>query len=94
MLRKRVRSAPQRVRLLQQLRERMQVSQVAIAARLKVRQPTISKIERREDMNLSTLRRYVRALGGELQVTAKFADGAVEIGAGSKPPKQARSSRS
>lgn len=33
-------------------------------------------------MNLSTLRRYVEALGGELHVTAKFADGTVELGLG------------
>jgi DNA-binding XRE family transcriptional regulator len=92
LLHKKARSAPQRVRLLQELRERRHLSQVAVAAKLKVRQPTISKIERREDMNLSTLRRYIRALGGELQVTAQFPDGEVEIGAGAKPLKQARSS--
>ena len=43
----------------------MHVSQVTVAEKLKVRQPTISKIERREDMNLSTLRRYVRPEGGD-----------------------------
>ncbi len=90
LIRKNERSEPQRVRVLQELRERMHMSQVAVAAKLKVRQPTISKIERREDMNLSTLRRYIRALGGELQVTARFPDGAVEIGADTKPRKQAR----
>jgi len=52
-------------------------------------------IERREDMNLSTLRRYVRALGGELQVTARFPDSTVEIRAEPKRRKHAgRSSRS
>jgi hypothetical protein len=40
-------------------------------------------------MNLSTLRRYVRALGEELQVTARFPDGAVEIGTEPKPRKHA-----
>jgi len=94
LLRRKARSEPQRVRLLQELRKRMHVSQVAVAEKLKVRQPTISKIERREDMNLSTLRRYVRALGGELQVTARFPDGAVEIGTEPKPRKHARASRS
>lgn len=94
LLSKNADTAPQRVRLLQELRERMQVSQVTVAAKLKVRQPTISKIERREDMNLSTLRRYIRALGGELQVTARFPDGTVEIGAAAKPPRRARSGRS
>ena len=45
--------------------------------------PTLSKIERREDVNVSTLRRYVHALGGELHVTAIFDDGEVEIALGS-----------
>jgi predicted XRE-type DNA-binding protein len=94
LLRKKARTEPQRMWLLQQLCERMQVSQVAIAAKLKVRQPTISKIERREDMNLSTLRRYVRALGGERQVMARFPDGAVEIGSDARYRKQARAGRS
>ena len=72
-----------RVRLLQELRERMHVSQFALAEKLEVRQPTISKIERREDMNLSTHRRYVCARGGELQVTARFPDSTVQArGAG------------
>jgi DNA-binding XRE family transcriptional regulator len=74
------RTEPQRVRLLQELRERQQVSQVALADKLGVRQPTISKIERREDVQVATLRRYVRALGGELHITARFPDGTVEIG--------------
>lgn len=88
LLRKRGKTEPQRVRLLQELRECMNVSQVEIAAKLKVRQPTISKIERRDDMNLSTLRRYIEALGGELYVTARFPDGSVEIG--EQPHKRAR----
>jgi DNA-binding XRE family transcriptional regulator len=75
----RKRTEPQRVRLLQQLRERRDISQVALATKLGVRQPTVSKIERREDVALSTVRRYVEALGGRLHVTAEFADGKVEI---------------
>lgn len=73
------RTEPQRVRLLQELRERQHVSQIALADKLGVRQPTISKIERREDVQVATLRRYVRALGGELYITVRFPDGAVEI---------------
>lgn len=45
-----------------------------------MKQPTVSKIERREDVNLSTLRRFIEALGGKLHVTAEFNDGSVEIG--------------
>jgi transcriptional regulator with XRE-family HTH domain len=80
--------------LLQELRKRRNVSQVALASRLAVRQPTVSKIERREDVSLSTLRRYVLALGGVLQVTARFPDGAVEIGGGRTARTSTRALRS
>lgn len=79
LIRSQQRTVPQRVHLLQELREQRQVSQVALATRLGVRQPTVSKIERRDDIALSTLRRYVEALGGELRITAQFADGRFEI---------------
>lgn len=79
LIRTRRPTEPQRVRMLQELREQRRVSQVALAARLGVRQPTVSKLERREDVALSTLRRYVAALGGVLHVTAQFADGRFEI---------------
>jgi DNA-binding Xre family transcriptional regulator len=74
------RTEPQRVHVLQELREKRQISQVALAERLGIKQPTVSKIERREDVNLSTLRRFVEALGGKLHVTVEFNDGSVEIG--------------
>lgn len=80
LVRSKGRTEPQRVHLLQELREQRKVSQVALASTLGVKQPTVSKIERREDVALSTLRRYVEALGGELHVTAEFSDGTVEIG--------------
>ena len=47
--------------------------------RLRPRQPTVSKIERREDVAVSTLRRYIEALGGKLRLTAQFADGRFDI---------------
>ena len=90
LFRAKARTEPQRVRLLQELRERRRISQIMLANKLGVRQPTLSKLERREDMNLSTLRRYVQALGGELHITARFVDGAVEIGAAPKLHKQTR----
>jgi hypothetical protein len=46
---------------------------------LHVEQPSIAKIEKRTDMYLSTLRNLVRAMGGDLVVTAKFPDGEVKI---------------
>jgi hypothetical protein len=59
---------------LRDLRKAMKKTQIAIAKRLKVRQHGISKIEQRTDMLLSTLRGYVRALGGELHLVAEFKD--------------------
>jgi len=59
---------------LRDLRQAMKKTQAAIARRLKVRQHGVSKIEQRTDMLLSTLRRYVRALGGDLHLVAAFKD--------------------
>ena len=53
---------------LGQLRKRMAVSQQEMANRLEVSQPAISKREQQADMQLSTLRNYVEALGGELEI--------------------------
>jgi DNA-binding transcriptional ArsR family regulator len=54
------------------IREARRRSQVAVAKKLGVQQPTVSKIERQTDMYLSTLRGYIAALGGELQIVAQF----------------------
>jgi hypothetical protein len=40
---------------------------------------SISKLERRADMYISTLRDFVRAMGGDLEITARFPDGEVRI---------------
>ena len=82
--RSRQRTKPQRVELLKQLREGRGVSQVELAELLGIRQPTVSKMERRGDVNVSTLRRFVEAMGGRLLVTAEFPDEHVEIGLGSE----------
>jgi hypothetical protein len=59
---------------LQQLRKAMHKTQVAVAKQLKVGQETVSKIETRTDLLLSTLRGYVQAIGGELELVATFKD--------------------
>jgi hypothetical protein len=46
---------------------------------LKVGQPAVAKLERRTDMYVSNLRRYIEALGGSLEITARFPEGAVSI---------------
>lgn len=65
---------------LQELRLARQQSQESLARELKVGQPAVAKLERRADMYVSNLRRYVEALGGSLEITARFPDGAVNIG--------------
>ncbi|HNX98890.1 MAG TPA: XRE family transcriptional regulator, partial [Candidatus Aminicenantes bacterium] len=43
-----------------------------IASVLNIKQPSVSQIERQTDMYLSTLRSYVEAVGGELELTVRF----------------------
>lgn len=64
---------------LAELREQRGVTQTAIANALAVSQANVSRIEHEEDVYLSTLRGYVAALGGELQITATFPDGQVTL---------------
>jgi DNA-binding XRE family transcriptional regulator len=66
--------------VLAELRQARQRSQQELARALKVNQPAVAKLEKRTDMYVSNLRRYVEALGGELEITAKFAEGEVVIG--------------
>lgn len=67
-------TAPQTPLLLSQLRERRKCTQVALATRLDMRQSTLSAIEHREDVQLSTLRNYITALHGRLELLAAFDD--------------------
>ena len=46
---------------------------------LGIKQPSLSKLEKQSDMQISTLRRIVNALGGELEVIARFPNGTVKI---------------
>lgn len=57
---------------LKDLREAVERTQEELAARLGVGQDTVSRIERRSDILLSTLRRYVQAMGGEVELVARF----------------------
>jgi transcriptional regulator with XRE-family HTH domain len=60
---------------LGELRRAMEMTQEEIAAILGTTQANVSQMERRSDMYLSTLRQYVEALGGELEITARFPGG-------------------
>jgi transcriptional regulator with XRE-family HTH domain len=64
---------------LGELRKARELTQAQLAEALDTTQPGISAIERRTDLYVSTLRSYVEALGGHLQITAVFPDGAVPI---------------
>lgn len=65
--------------MLAGLRERHQFSQKDLADVLRVSQANVSRIERQQDLYLSTLRAYVEALGGELELAAVFPDERVEL---------------
>ena len=64
---------------LEQLRSARSLTQTNMAHLLGVNQSAISKIEKRTDMYLSTLRSYVEAMGGSLEIQAIFPDGAVRV---------------
>jgi DNA-binding XRE family transcriptional regulator len=65
---------------LQELRRAREYSQQTLADAMGVPQSAISKIERRTDSYISTLRKYLHAMGGELEIIAAFPDGTrVEI---------------
>ena len=57
---------------LKALRQAVAQTQQDLAASLGVGQDTISRLEKRSDMLLSTLRRYVEAMGGKLELVAQF----------------------
>lgn len=64
---------------LSQLRTARRLSQAALGEILHVEQPAVAKIEKRADMYVSTLRRFIEAMGGELEITARFPDHNVRI---------------
>ena len=59
---------------LQELRRARKLTQVRMARKLGVSQDGISKLERRSDLLLSTLRKTVEAMGGSLSLVAEFPD--------------------
>ncbi len=59
---------------LKDLRRAVEQTQQDLAVTLGVGQDTISRLEKRSDMLLSTLRRYVEAMGGKLELVAQFPD--------------------
>jgi predicted transcriptional regulator len=64
---------------LEELRKTRSLSQEEVAEALTVNQPAVAKLEKRGDMHVSNLRRYIEALGGTLEITAHFAQTTVVI---------------
>jgi len=64
---------------LAELRDSKSFSQKRLADVLAMSQANVSRIEHEEDVYLSTLRRYVEALGGQLEITATFGDERIRI---------------
>jgi hypothetical protein len=60
---------------MRELHKARQITQVQMSKALGMKQEYVSRSEKRADMYLSTLQRTVRAMGGELNLTAQFPDG-------------------
>src|ERR1700730_926521 len=68
----RYREIKDEVESLRELRKAAGKAQAEIAATLRIKQPSVSKIEKQTDMYLSTLRSYVEAIGGELDLVVRL----------------------
>jgi hypothetical protein len=63
----------------EELRKARSLSQQDVAATMAVGQPAVAKLEKRNDMHVSNLRRYVEALGGTLEITVRFPEVSVVL---------------
>jgi transcriptional regulator with XRE-family HTH domain len=59
---------------LRELRKARKLTQVRVAKALGVTQDSVSRLEKRSDLLLSTLRKTVQAMGGNLSLVAEFPD--------------------
>jgi DNA-binding Xre family transcriptional regulator len=64
---------------LEELRTARNITQTDLASLLRITQASVSKMEKRTDMYVSTLRSFVQAMGGELEIRAVFPEGTVRI---------------
>ena len=65
--------------LLVELRKLSGMTQAQVAKALGIKQPSLSQLESQDDMQISTLRRIVEALGGELEIIATLPTGRVAL---------------
>lgn len=64
---------------LGELRQARRLTQESLGETLQVGQAAVAKMEKRADMHVSNLRRFVEAMGGELDIVARFPEGDVKI---------------
>ena len=65
--------------LLAEVRKFMGLTQEQLAQELGITQPSLSKLENQDDMQVSTLRRLIEALGGQLEIIAHLPKGDIRI---------------
>ena len=65
--------------LLSEIRRQAGLTQQQLALSLDIKQPTLSQLESQSDMQISTLRRIVEALGGELEIIATLPAGRISL---------------
>ncbi len=65
--------------LLSEIRKSVGLTQEELAAALGIKQPSLSKLENQDDMQISTLRKLIEALGGSLELVIHLPQGAVRI---------------
>jgi transcriptional regulator with XRE-family HTH domain len=73
--------------LLSEIRKLAGLTQEQLAASLDIKQPTLSHLESQDDMQISTLRRIVEKLGGELEIIATLPSGRVSLSQFKDPQK-------
>lgn len=79
--------------LLSEVRKSTGKSQQQVAEALGIKQPSLSKLEKQSDMQISTLKRIIETLGGELEILARFQMGTVKIDQfdpATRPPRRRR----
>lgn len=64
---------------LAEVRKAMSLTQVDLAEMLHIKQAALARLENRTDMYISSLRKYIVAMGGELDIVARFPEGEVHI---------------
>ena len=65
---------------LHELRNARNLTQAQLAETLHIAQASVSKVERQTDMYISTLSNFIEAMGGKLEIRARFPEGDVVIG--------------